>query len=207
MKPEEALKEIAREVNVCTKCPLYKTATHGVPGEGPAEAEIMFIGEGPGFHEDQQGRPFVGAAGRLLEESLAKIGLKREQVFITNVVKHRPPGNRDPQADEIEACRDYLERQIRAINPKVIVTLGRYSMARYFPDAKISAIHGQARAIEGRLVVAMFHPAAALRTQSVRDQYEKDFMKLPEYLARARQNQPSAEPTKEEEPPKQMSLF
>ena len=209
MTPDETLLQVATEVNHCTKCPLYKGTAHGVPGEGPVNAEIMFIGEGPGFHEDQQGRPFVGAAGKLLEESLAKIGMRREQVYITNVIKHRPPGNRDPQPEEIEACRDYLERQVRAIHPKVIVTLGRFSMARYFPDAKISAIHGQARQIDGRLVVAMFHPAAALRAPSMRDQYERDFLKLPEYLERARRLPPAAqaEAAKVEEAPKQMSLF
>ena len=206
MTAEETLAQIAKDVSVCTRCALHQGRKKAVPGEGPATAEIMFIGEGPGFHENEQGRPFVGASGKYLEELLAKIGLKREQVFIGNVVKCRPPGNRDPQPEEIETCRPYLDRQIEALNPKVIVTLGRYSMARYFPDAKISAIHGQARTVGGRLVVAMFHPAAALRAPSVRGDIERDFQKLPELMARAARERPAATP-KEEQAPKQLSLF
>ena len=204
MSAEEELKAVAAEVRGCTKCKLYKGAKNGVPGEGPPDAEIMFIGEGPGFHEDQQGRPFVGAAGKFLEELLSEIGMKREDVFIANVVKHRPPGNRDPEPDELLACSDYLERQIKAINPKVIVTLGRYSMARFFPNAKISAIHGQARKVDGRLVVAMFHPAAALHQQSLRQTVVEDFKKLPALIAQA-----SKAPTSEPQEPdsKQLSLF
>jgi len=137
-----ALTELAAEVSACTRCILSKSRTHAVPGEGPENAPILFVGEGPGFHEDKQGRPFVGAAGQFLEELLAGIGMKRENVFIANVVKCRPPGNRDPLPDEIEACRSYLDRQIELIDPQVIVTLGRYSMARWFPNVKISAIHG-----------------------------------------------------------------
>jgi DNA polymerase len=139
----------------------------------------MFIGEGPGFHENEQGRPFVGAAGRFLEELLAGIGMKREDVFICNVVKCRPPGNRDPEQQEIEACSKYLERQIKAIDPKVIITLGRFSMARYFPDARISRIHGQPAEINGRLIVPMYHPAAALHQPSLRETVQADFAKLP----------------------------
>jgi DNA polymerase len=175
-----------------------------VPGEGPGNAEIMFIGEGPGFHEDQHGRPFVGAAGKLLEELLALIGLKREQVFIANVVKCRPPGNRDPEPDELEACNGYLDRQIAAINPKVIVTLGRYSMAKFFPNAKISAIHGQAKKIEGRLVVAMFHPASALHQPKYKEPLVEDFKKLPALIKSAAQA-PAANP--DEPPGEQLSLF
>ena len=187
MTAEAVLQSIAAEVRACTKCKLCQTAKQGVPGEGPATAEILFIGEGPGFHEDQQGRPFVGASGKFLEELLGHIGLKRQDVFITNVVKHRPPNNRDPEPDEIAACASYLDRQIAALQPKVIVTLGRYSMARYFPGARISAIHGQARRIDGRLVVAMFHPAAALHQQSLRDTLIADFKKLPQLIAGGRQ--------------------
>ncbi|MCC6191277.1 MAG: uracil-DNA glycosylase [Anaerolineales bacterium] len=206
---------IAQEVKTCTKCKLYKSARQGVPGEGPANAEILFIGEGPGFYEDQQGRPFVGASGKFLEELLASIGLKREDVFIANVVKHRPPGNRDPEPDEIKACSGYLDRQIAALQPKVIVTLGRHSMARYFPGAKVSSIHGQARVVDGRLVVAMFHPAAALHQESLRQTVIADFKKLPGYIARAKgQGSPAAPsavpklaPPEEPEGPKQLSLF
>jgi uracil-DNA glycosylase family 4 len=204
---------IAAEVRACTKCKLHQGAKNGVPGEGPANAEILFIGEGPGFHEDQQGRPFVGASGKFLEELLAAIGLRRQDVFIANVVKHRPPQNRDPEPDEIAACAEFLDRQIAALNPAIIVTLGRYSMARYFPGAKISAIHGQARLINGRLVVAMFHPAAALHQQSLRQTLIEDFKKLPGYIARAKGQgaapaRAAAPPPEEEDKgPEQLSLF
>lgn len=204
MSAETELNEIAEEVKVCTKCKLYKGAKNAVPGEGPADAEIMFIGEGPGFHEDRQGRPFVGAAGKFLEELLGYIDLKREQVFIANVVKHRPPGNRDPEADELEACAGFLERQIKAINPKVIVTLGRYSMARFFPGAKISSIHGQAKKVDGRVVVAMFHPAAALHQPSLKQAIIEDFKKLPTLISSAKKAS-SGEPP--EPDTKQLSLF
>jgi DNA polymerase len=207
MKPMSVTAElnlIASEVNACVKCKLHSGRTQAVPGEGPANAEIMFIGEGPGFHEDQQGRPFVGVAGKFLEELLESIGLRREQVFIANVVKCRPPGNRDPEPDELEACAAYLDRQIAAINPKVIVTLGRYSMNRFFPNAKISAIHGQARRIEERLVVAMYHPAAALHQPSLKQAVVDDFRKLPEIIANADQAPPLAPESPEN---KQLSLF
>ena len=199
-----ALSKLAEEVAVCTKCILSKSRTKAVPGEGPDHAQILFVGEGPGFHEDKQGRPFVGAAGQFLEELLAGIGLKREDVFITNVVKCRPPGNRDPMPEEIEACRSYLDRQIELINPRVIVTLGRYSMARWFPNAKISAIHGQPRKIDGRLIVPMFHPAAALHQPSLRKDVEADFSKLPEILAGFEHMEDSEPPPPEAE---QLSLF
>ena len=206
MSSDTVLADIAREVKACTQCKLYQGAKQGVPGEGPARADMMFIGEGPGFYEDQQGRPFVGASGKFLEELLAQINLKREDVFITNVVKHRPPGNRDPEPDEIAACAEFLDRQIAAIQPAVIVTLGRYSMARFFPNAKISAIHGQARTVDGRLVVAMFHPAAALHQQSLRQTLIDDFKKLPELIAKARKQAP-APPEPEDKGPAQLSLF
>jgi DNA polymerase len=175
-----------------------------VPGEGLAHADIMFVGEGPGFHENQQGRPFVGAAGQFLEELLDSIGLKREQVFITNVVKCRPPGNRDPLPEEIEACKQYLDRQIALIKPKVIVTLGRYSMARAFPNEKISRIHGQPKKVEGIVYVPMYHPAAALHQSSLRKTIEDDFKKLPAILA-------EIGALRDEEPPspqaQQLTLF
>jgi DNA polymerase len=182
-----------------------------VPGEGPANAEIMFIGEGPGFHENEQGRPFVGAAGKYLDELLASIHMKRSEVFITNVVKCRPPGNRDPLPEELEACNDYLERQVQAINPKVIVTLGRFSMAHYLPNAKISSIHGQATKVKGRTVIAMYHPAAALHQQSLKSTIEKDFARLPELIAQmaqaAEDQEQAPEQPVEKQNPKQLSLF
>lgn len=202
------LKIVASEVRSCTLCGLAAGRKHAVPGEGPAQAEIMLIGEGPGFHEDQQGRPFVGPSGQFLNELLASAGYKREQVFITNVVKCRPPGNRDPLPDEIQACSQYLDRQIALINPKVIVTLGRFSMAKWFPGQKISAIHGKAKRIGGRVVVAMFHPAAALHQQSLRSAIEEDFRRLPE-IVKAAQAQAEEKPATRAEDSKgeQLSLF
>ena len=185
MTSNDILGQVAQEVSVCQKCVLYHSRKKSVPGEGPADADIMFIGEGPGFHENEQGRPFVGAAGRFLEELLAKIGMQRSDVFITNVVKCRPPGNRDPMVEELEACGDYLERQINAINPKVIVTLGRFSMARFLPNAKSSAVPGQSMQVRGRLIVPMYPPAAALHQGSLRPVIERDFAQLPELIAGA----------------------
>lgn len=183
-----------------------------MPGEGPANAEIMFIGEGPGFHEDQSGRPFVGAAGNFLNELLSSVGLKREDVFICNVVKCRPPGNRDPEPGEIDACRGYLDRQIDLINPLVIVTLGRYSMARWFPEARISHVHGKPRKVSQRLIVPMYHPAAALHQPSLRQEVVDDFQRLPQWLEQARhsrQSNSSEENGGSEAPsePQQLSLF
>jgi len=184
----EELAKIAKEVSGCTLCGLHSSRKNAVPGEGPADSSLLFIGEGPGFHENEQGRPFVGAAGKFLGELLASIQLRREEVFICNVVKCRPPGNRDPQPDEIEACRAYLDRQIAAIQPKVIVTLGRFSMARYFGTSKISSVHGQAKTVDGRLVVAMFHPAAALHQPDLKQTIKDDFQKLPALIEHVRKS-------------------
>jgi len=172
----------------------------------------MFIGEGPGFHEDRQGRPFVGPAGQFLEELLASINLKRADVFITNVVKCRPPGNRDPLPAEINACNNYLERQIAAINPQVIVTLGRVSMAKFFGGEKISSIHGLARKIDGRICIAMYHPAAGLHQQSLKDTIRSDFKKIPQIMAESErqsiEEQGKTEtPKSKKEPPEQLALF
>jgi len=200
------LTNLAAEVAVCQKCILAKSRVKAVPGEGPENAAIMFIGEGPGFHENNQGRPFVGAAGQFLDELLKSIEMKREQVYITNVVKCRPPGNRDPLPDEIEACRQYLDRQIALIKPKVVVTLGRFSMARAFPNAKISAIHGQPRKVDGITYVPMFHPAAALHQPSLRQTVEDDFKKLPKILAEL-DRVAEAEKPKPDQDVQQLSLF
>ena len=198
------LAQLVEEIRTCQRCILSKSRKHAVPGEGPDNADVMFIGEGPGFHEDQQGRPFVGAAGKFLDELLAIAGLERKDVYITNVVKCRPPGNRDPQADEIEACRVYLDRQIELIDPKVIVTLGRFSMERFFPGQKISRIHGQAKRIGKRLVVPMYHPAAGLHQPKWKSVIEADFAKLPEFLKQAA----SLDDTVSEPPvAEQLSLF
>ncbi len=195
MKANDQLKELAIQISVCLKCELHKSRLKAVPGEGPSDARIMFIGEGPGFHENQQGKPFVGAAGKFLDELLQNADLKRDQVFITNVVKCRPPGNRDPQDDELKACNTYLEDQIQIINPSVIVTLGRFSMAKFFGNVKISQIHGQAKMVNGRLIVAMFHPAAALHQPALKSTVIADFKKLPQYL------QTMAEKLRQEEIP------
>jgi DNA polymerase len=208
MNPDNILKQVADEVSTCTRCMLHHSRKNAVPGEGPAHAEIMFIGEGPGFHENEQGRPFVGAAGKFLEELLTSIQMKRSDVFIGNVVKCRPPGNRDPLPEELSACSGYLERQIQAINPKVIVTLGRFSMAHFLPGARISEIHGQASKVNGRLVVAMYHPAAALHQRSLKSTIEADFSHLPDLIAKAEQvKEKPAQPPEEKEEPKQLSLF
>jgi DNA polymerase len=201
-----ALDAIAAEVRICPKCELARTRTHAVPGEGHPKARVMLVGEGPGWHEDQQGRPFVGNAGKFLNELLTKAGLKREDVFITNVVKCRPPGNRDPLPDEIAACAPYLDRQIAAIDPEVIVTLGRFSMARWFPGERISKIHGQPKREGRRLIVPMYHPAAALHQAALRGAIEDDFAKLPKFLAEVEQTR-DAEAAKDVSPAEQMKLF
>ncbi len=209
MNPEETLKLVAEEVSKCNLCELYHSRKLAVPGEGPGNSDIMFIGEGPGFHENEQGRPFVGAAGKFLEELLASIDLSREQVYITNVVKCRPPGNRDPQPIEVETCTTtFLDRQIQAINPKLIVTLGRFSMSLFLTNAKISQVHGQSMRIKGRLVVPMYHPAAALHQGSLRPVIKDDFAKLPQLIANA--DEPARIQIEEEEnkqDPKQLNLF
>ena len=208
MTPEQILKQIHGEVQICTKCDLHFSRKNGVSGAGPANADIMFIGEGPGFHENETGIPFVGGAGRFLDDLLESIGIKRDDVFIGNVVKCRPPGNRDPQMDELAACDPYLERQINAVNPKVIVTLGRFSMAKFMPNAKISENHGQAVNIKGRLIVAMYHPAAALHQRLLRPILEADFARLPDLIAQAKEfPEFQDENDSKETPPEQLSMF
>ncbi len=179
----DSLEKVAAEVRVCPKCPLSKSRTLAVPGEGPADARVMFIGEGPGFHEDRQGRPFVGPSGQYLEQLLASIGLSREQVFITNVVKCRPPGNRDPEPNEIAACREYLDRQLALIKPAVVVTLGRFSMERFFPGQSITRIHGKAKRAGNLFYLPLFHPAAALRRPEWKQAMEEDVQQIPKLLA------------------------
>ena len=175
MPNAKKLSEIAQQVKNCQRCPLYKNATNGVPCEGNPNAQILFIGEGPGYYEDQEGRPFVGRAGKLLTRSIESIGLKREEVFITNVVKHRPPENRDPTPGEIDACNVWLDKQIEILKPKLIVTLGRYSLGKFIPNRSISQIHGKVQNIEDQLILPMYHPAAALRNGNIMDLFEQDF--------------------------------
>lgn len=185
------LAELAKEIAVCERCDLFKTANRAVPGEGPADAELVFIGEAPGFQEDRTGRPFVGPAGQLLEDMLKSVGMKRSDVFICNVVKHRPPNNRDPLPAEIEACRPWLEQQLALLDPLVICTLGRYSMQRYF-SGTISRIHGKAQKIGNRWVLPLYHPAAALHNQGLRPQLFADFAQIPDLLDHARQERQAA---------------
>jgi uracil-DNA glycosylase family 4 len=205
----ESLKIIAHEVRNCLKCDLSATRTVAVPGSGSATAEIMFVGEGPGWHEDQQGLPFVGNAGKYLDFLLSRAGLERSDVFITNVVKCRPPGNRDPLPDEIAACSEYLDRQLATIDPLLVVTLGRFSMARWFPGAKISRIHGQEKQFDRLTVVPMYHPAAALRASAVKLELEADFARLPEIVEQARVYRRRKQVQPEPDPPAldQMKLF
>jgi len=180
-----ALIELYKEMANCRDCELAKYRTKVVPGEGPEEAELLFIGEAPGWHEDQQGRPFVGPAGAFLDQLLASIGLSREQVYIANVIKCRPRENRDPLPVEIQACRKWLDQQIEIIHPRMIITLGRYSLARYFPNQSISKIHGKARKESDIIYYPMYHPAAALHQGSLRQIIEADMLRIPEILAHA----------------------
>lgn len=204
-KSEKArlLEELYKEIRRCEDCELARYRTNVVPGEGPPDARVMFIGEAPGYHEDKQGRPFVGAAGQFLTRLLASIGLSREEVYICNIIKCRPPQNRDPLPKEIRACAKWLDRQIEIIKPKVIVTLGRYSLNKFLPGASISKAHGTHTEVKGFTVFALHHPAAALHRQDLREVIEADFRKLKELLDRV-----LAEPEEiPSEPPRQLSLF
>ncbi|HUV45846.1 MAG TPA: uracil-DNA glycosylase [Dehalococcoidia bacterium] len=177
-----ALTELYQEIANCRDCELAKYRTKVVPGEGREDADLLFIGEAPGWHEDQQGRPFVGPAGAFLDQLLASIGLSREQVYIANVIKCRPPQNRDPLPAEIQACCRWLDRQIEIIRPRMIITLGRYSLARYFPNESIGKIHGKARKLGDIIYYPMYHPAAALHQGSLRRIIEADVLQIPQVL-------------------------
>lgn len=204
------LTAIANQVATCTLCKLGRGTARPVPGEGNPNATVMLIGEAPGFYEDQQGRPFVGPAGQLLDDLLQLAGLSRQEVFITNVIKHRPPGNRDPEADEIEACEAYLRAQIEALRPRVIVTLGRYSLAKFVPNVRsMRDIHGKAFPYGDSVVVTMYHPAAALHQQSLRNVLEEDFRNLPAVVERTRARVASgaAAGVFPDKPPEQMALW
>jgi len=199
-----ALAELYRKIATCKDCEeLARTRTQTVPGEGPEKPQIVFIGEAPGYHEDQQGRPFVGSAGQFLEQLLNSIGLKRSDVYICNVIKCRPPNNRDPLPIEIKNCQKWLDQQLELLSPKMIVTLGRYSLARYFPGEPISKVHGKARKQDSIIYFAMYHPAAALHQQSLRQTIETDMLKIPPLLAQAE----PVEEIKKEDNPQQLSMF
>jgi uracil-DNA glycosylase family 4 len=181
-----ALAQLCEKIVACRDCELAKSRTKVVPGEGAEDADLLFIGEAPGWHEDQQGRPFVGPAGQFLDQLLASIGLRREEVYIANVIKCRPPQNRDPLPAEIQSCRQWLDRQIEIIQPQMIVTLGRYSLARYFPNESIGKIHGKPRKLEGVIYYPMYHPAAALHQGSLRRTIETDMLRIPQILAQGK---------------------
>jgi len=199
-----ALAELYRQIADCRECEdLARTRNQVVPGEGPEQAQIVFIGEAPGFHEDQQGRPFVGQAGQFLEQLLNSIGMSRKDVYICNVIKCRPPGNRDPLPTEINNCQKWLDRQLELLSPKMIVTLGRYSLAKFFPGDTISKVHGKAKRQENTIYFAMYHPAAALHQQSLRQTIEEDMRKIPSLLAQAEE----VKEAKGEDKPQQLSMF
>ena len=191
-----ALDAIAAEVRVCTRCRLSQTRTNAVPGEGHPDTEVVLVGEGPGQHEDLQGRPFVGAAGSFLTQLVRSIGWQREEVFITNVVKCRPPGNRDPLPDEMGACSPYLQRQMDTLDPALVVTLGRFSLQAFMPGARIGAVHGTAQPVDpgtgarNAHAYAMYHPAAAFRQQALRETLQLDITGIPAALQAARRTRP-----------------
>lgn len=197
------LRELYAQIAGCRECDLAETRTRTVPGEGRPDAEIVFIGEAPGYYEDQQGRPFVGPAGQFLDQLLGSIGLRRQDVYICNVIKCRPPQNQDPLPHQIRACDRWLSSQLALISPRMVVTLGRYSLARFFPGQSISRIHGQARRLGELVVVPMYHPAAALHQGSLRRTIEEDFRRLPGFLKAATHEEATAEAVEA----KQMSLF
>lgn len=210
------LEAIAAEIRVCTACRLYEEANNAVPGYGNVDAEILFIGEGPGANEDREGLPFIGRSGKYLDYLIDLIGLNREQVFITNVVKHRAPDNRDPRPDEMVACDHFLQRQFEIIDPLVVATLGRFSMGKYFAKGKITQIHGQPKYADGRAYYPLFHPAAALRNPGLRHDMEDDIRRIPEILAevkRRREADGQSKPANDDnqppdgDDPKQQSLF
>ena len=178
-----ALAQLCEEIIACRDCELAQYRTKVVPGEGSEDADLLFIGEAPGWHEDQQGRPFVGPAGQFLDQLLTSIGLRREEVYIANVIKCRPPQNRDPLPAEIQSCSKWLDRQIEIIQPQMIVTLGRYSLARYFSNQSISKIHGKPRKSGDVIYYPMYHPAAALHQGSLRRTIEEDMLRIPQILA------------------------
>jgi DNA polymerase len=194
-----ALEEVASDVRSCTRCRLHETRTRAVPGEGNPDTEVVFVGEGPGQNEDRQGRPFVGRAGDLLVKFLATLRWRRDEVFITNIVKCRPPDNRDPEPDEIAACAPYLQRQLEILDPALVVTLGRHSLGRFMPGSRISQVHGTVRPVDpatgagNAMVFAMYHPAAALRTPDIERTSYDDVASIPAALLDARARRDAAQ--------------
>ena len=197
--------DLLRNIKSCTLCPLSEKRSNAVPGEGSPDADIVFIGEGPGFYEDRDARPFVGPSGQLLDQMLASIGLSRQDVYITNMVKCRPPNNRDPQPAEIAACRPYLNSQLELISPKVVVTLGRHSFAKFFPGESISRARGEPRRWRNLMIYPMYHPAAALHNPRLRPVIESDFKHLPPLIESVEQT--SKKEAAETSPTRQLNLF
>lgn len=182
MDKDFLLKTVEKNISICDRCRLYKTAKNPVPGEGSSTAEIVFVGEAPGETEDLTGRPFVGRAGKLLDVLLGKIGYKREQIWIGNIVKHRPPQNRDPLPDEIMSCQSYLSEQLKIISPKLVVTLGRFALSYFYANGKISRDRGNLINTQKFNVFPVYHPAAALRSPQMYKDLESDFSKIPGVL-------------------------
>ncbi len=207
------LDEVASQVRVCQACELHRSRKNAVPGEGNVNSEILFIGEAPGFHENEQGRPFVGQAGKLLDELLREAGFEREATFIANVVKCRPPNNRDPLPEELAACSKYLNLQIEAIHPRIIVTLGRVSMGKFLPDARIGMVHGKTFHVENHIVIPMYHPAAALHQPSLKSTLLADIRALPAIIEKTKLAVVNAEKNNDLhaktdlEKPEQLTLF
>jgi uracil-DNA glycosylase len=214
----DRLADIAAEVTACTRCPLAETRTNSVPGNGDPTSPYLFIGEAPGSNEDAQGLPFVGNAGNVLNRLIEGIGLEREEVFVTNIVKCRPPDNRDPEPAEIDACSGYLRRQIELMDPEAIITLGRFSMNHFIPGERISRIHGSSHEVDGRIIIAMYHPAASLHQPGLADTLAEDFRQIPEVVAAARartepapspdpESTSATDPDSEPDNPRQLTLF
>ena len=211
-----ALAQVAAETSGCQRCDLYRGAHRSVPGVGPAPAEVMLIGEAPSAYDDRSGVPFSGPSGVFLDELLAAAGMSRAQIYLTNLVKHHPPENRELHPDEVAACASYLVRQIAAVGPILIVTLGRGALNWFLPSARISSQHGQARLHRGRVLLAMYNPAAGLHREELHDVIVADFKRaLPAALAEARRlaaegklaRTSGADTGEHEPPPQQLSLF
>ena len=196
------LKQVGSAVSVCVECPLSETRNRAVPGEGPTNAQILFVGEAPGYNEDMQGKPFVGRAGTFLNELLKSVQLERGDVFITNIVKCRPPNNRDPEPTEIAACKKYLDKQIELLEPKIIVTLGKHSLNKFLPGQKIGLHHGKSQVIDGQIVLPLYHPAAALHNGSLRNVILNDFKEVRKVL-----NAKRIDTTREKDIGEQLNLF
>lgn len=209
MNKKEELLKIKADMEADKKLPLVSKPEDVIPGDGNPDAEVVFIGEAGGYYESLQRKPFVGQAGKLLDKGLAAIKLPREEVYITNMVKTRPPNNRDPLPEELKAYENYLDRELEVIKPKFIVTLGRFSMGKFLPDARISAVHGKKFVVQFKsqslIVIPMYHPAAALRNGSIMTEFKQDFMKLPHYFKEVKDQEEKQENQKEKS--EQMELI